>query len=1205
MPFHNLQEFGTDISILEDGVFIDSGVTSLNFEGAGVSVSVMGDTATITISGGLPGIAIGDTITDGDPNDILYVDSSGLLAQNDLFTYDPSGGSYNLGFDSGNSYINIYEPGSQYQFGDINGYSFGSKIGIFNQYLVYNSGGYDFLMLDPGGQQFQIGDFEGSGSGQFLNVNVGASSIIANTNDFEINDFLHGNGVAFSAFIPDYRVILGDVGGYANSTNFTVDDTNRLITAQTDRTFQVIDSNGDQFLFFHYFPGAMGPTPPNEFTFGDINAITNTNVIFSMQYGGIVGPGYIGWLAGIEDTKTGAAYFGIERVRFGHSIINTYGLGDLAGDTGLALLISDETGGPGHGANWAQLGDVKGNLNLTLLTVDDARQQIYAVQDGNFYVSGATNGNWGLSVDFSSGSTVVATIGDVNFDFNGTTTVLDDGLQSIVNTANNVFAYNDTTGNMYLQMAPFGGSLGATPTFKFGDINGATISKFVFEITQEASGVTANNGSIAHIYDSTTTNEYLLIDRGETFGMGGGTHNTYTFGDVEQVTGLNISIQDGTGGFVNTRTIQIGDVGQVFNGTLLQINDYTSGIVTLSNTFEVASATGTGTIETNNVTPNLSVNIGDINDVANGTRIYVDDGNQIINAFGQPYGTVGRFFTLDFQDKIYIIGDIDAVGNSNFIEVDDDGSTVTAQSLNFIHQNQAGEVLIESLTGTGSPTIRFGDLTASYSNTSFTLDDSIQKIQFQATNGISVTDTSGIKYLEVNPTTGFVTINNAYTLPDTVAASTGYVMTYSSAGTVTWQPASGGGSGTVTSVSVASANGFAGTVATSTTTPVITISTSITGMLKGNGTAISAATAGTDFLNSVNINTSLTGAGTTASALGLNLAHANTWSGQQTFGTSAPIFSTLTTNGGIFYGNGSGVLQQTGAGTGVQVLHGGTTPSYGAINLTTDVGNILPISNGGTGQGTATNAFNALAPAQSGHSGQFLTTNGTNTSWATVTSTLTIGQNVSGGVPYYILFIDASEELFQDGSFTYDPDDYIFNVGFVPGNYLNLNATLDQYMFGDYGNITNGAALKVRNDLNSVGFTANVNGNLGAPVFSINATTAQYQWGDIAGHLNGTNILMDDVFGHTSVTTGGYFMVRQGAGDRSLLLSYDTNTYAIGDLDGFLHSTYISINDSTQHIKVTNVPTYANDAAATTAGLVTGEVYKTTLLGTTSLNIVP
>jgi len=60
--------------------------------------------------------------------------------------------------------------------------------------------------------------------------------------------------------------------------------------------------------------------------------------------------------------------------------------------------------------------------------------------------------------------------------------------------------------------------------------------------------------------------------------------------------------------------------------------------------------------------------------------------------------------------------------------------------------------------------------------------------------------------------------------------------------------ASPSGAGTVTSVSVVSANGLAGTVANATSTPAITLSTSITGVLKGNGTALSAATAGTDYV---------------------------------------------------------------------------------------------------------------------------------------------------------------------------------------------------------------------------------------------------------------------------------------------------------------------------------------------------------------------
>lgn len=52
--------------------------------------------------------------------------------------------------------------------------------------------------------------------------------------------------------------------------------------------------------------------------------------------------------------------------------------------------------------------------------------------------------------------------------------------------------------------------------------------------------------------------------------------------------------------------------------------------------------------------------------------------------------------------------------------------------------------------------------------------------------------------------------------------------------------------GSVSTVSVASANGFAGTVANATSTPAITLTTTATGLLKGNGTAIAAAVSGTD-----------------------------------------------------------------------------------------------------------------------------------------------------------------------------------------------------------------------------------------------------------------------------------------------------------------------------------------------------------------------
>lgn len=81
--------------------------------------------------------------------------------------------------------------------------------------------------------------------------------------------------------------------------------------------------------------------------------------------------------------------------------------------------------------------------------------------------------------------------------------------------------------------------------------------------------------------------------------------------------------------------------------------------------------------------------------------------------------------------------------------------------------------------------------------------------------------------------------------------------------------------GTVTTVSVVSANGFAGSVATASTTPAITIQTSITGILQGNGTAISAAsTTGSGnvvLATSPTLTTPVLGAATATSLNGLTI----------------------------------------------------------------------------------------------------------------------------------------------------------------------------------------------------------------------------------------------------------------------------------------------------------------------------------------------
>lgn len=139
------------------------------------------------------------------------------------------------------------------------------------------------------------------------------------------------------------------------------------------------------------------------------------------------------------------------------------------------------------------------------------------------------------------------------------------------------------------------------------------------------------------------------------------------------------------------------------------------------------------------------------------------------------------------------------------------------------------------------------------------------------------------------------------------------VITEPSAGIINLEAVSGG-SGTVTTISVVSANGFAGTVATPSTTPAITLSTSITGLLKGNGTAISAASAGTDYQAAGNYITALTGDGTASGpgSVAFTLATVNSNTGSFGSSTSIPNFTV----------NGKGLI--TAAGSNVVIAPAGT-----------------------------------------------------------------------------------------------------------------------------------------------------------------------------------------------------------------------------------------------------------------------------------------
>lgn len=92
-------------------------------------------------------------------------------------------------------------------------------------------------------------------------------------------------------------------------------------------------------------------------------------------------------------------------------------------------------------------------------------------------------------------------------------------------------------------------------------------------------------------------------------------------------------------------------------------------------------------------------------------------------------------------------------------------------------------------------------------------------------------------------TTGTISLDTKLAPLDTLGTPLQYVRVNAGATALEYATLPAAGTGTVTTVSVVSANGFAGTVANATTTPAITMQTSINApALAGNGTAIAAAT---------------------------------------------------------------------------------------------------------------------------------------------------------------------------------------------------------------------------------------------------------------------------------------------------------------------------------------------------------------------------
>ena len=247
-----------------------------------------------------------------------------------------------------------------------------------------------------------------------------------------------------------------------------------------------------------------------------------------------------------------------------------------------------------------------------------------------------------------------------------------------------------------------------------------------------------------------------------------------------------------------------------------------------------------------------------------------------------------------------------------------------------------------------------------------TASSTLERTTVQSSSNVNpltaVNFSAGLKEVGIGPTAGGETPWNPVTntlnisvnaLNDVAITSptVNQVLKYS--GTEWTNQADAVNVGTVTIVSVVAANGFGGTVATDTTTPAITLTTSITGLLKGNASALLAAVAGTDYV---------TPTGSAANLTNFPTLNQSTTGNAATVTTNANLTGHITSTGnaavlGSFTSAQLATALTDETGTGANVF--ATSPTLitplsntlSAIPVASGAGNSLTIS-AGSGVGT-------------------------------------------------------------------------------------------------------------------------------------------------------------------------------------------------------------------------------------------------------------
>jgi len=368
----------------------------------------------------------------------------------------------------------------------------------------------------------------------------------------------------------------------------------------------------------------------------------------------------------------------------------------------------------------------------------------------------------------------------------------------------------------------------------------------------------------------------------------GGTNPNITFTGILPISngGTNTSATPTLGGVVyGTGTAQAytatGSSGQFLTSSGAGAPTWTSATALTGAVGYYGSYLDTSTVTATSSTVAYVMNIGTV-DLQNGVSIV--SGNQITVANAGIYNLQ---FSAQFTNPNSAIADVSVWFRVNGVDIVDGAGTngVPAKhgsnnglqivGWNSIFSLNAGDYiqLVWHSDKTGVQLITIPTTTGPVVPESPSLIVTIQALSqigigyYGQTSTTSTTIGTGSKTFTVSipaTTTAFTVgtrVRFAYTttpsnfMEGVITAFAGTSMTVlvdltNGSGTyATWSVSVAGnqGTGAVTAISIASSNGLAGT-SSGGATPTLTLSTSITGLLKGNGTAISAAVANTDYV---------------------------------------------------------------------------------------------------------------------------------------------------------------------------------------------------------------------------------------------------------------------------------------------------------------------------------------------------------------------